>query len=403
MRAYERLLEYVKVHTTSDPDSAEHPTSARQFDLMRILKKELEESGASRVIEDEHCVLYGFFDASPGYEDLPRIGFFAHMDTAPDFPGENVRAQIVEHYDGGAVPLGESGRVLDPAVFPHLKKLAGRTLITTDGTTLLGADDKAGIAEIMTMIETLNSEKIAHGPLAVCFTPDEEVGMGTDCVDLKTLGCAYAYTVDGGEEGEVVYENFNAASATVTFTGVNVHPGSAKGVMINASKLSVEYLSALPAREAPEYTEGYEGFFHLTDMEGCVERAKLSFIIRDHDRRRFEERKALMADIAAKMNARLPFPAVRAEISDSYYNMEEKIRPVFHVVERALAATREAGIEPVVTPIRGGTDGARLSYMGLPTPNLGTGGYAYHGPYEHITAEGMDAAVRILTAIAKVR
>lgn len=401
MRAYERLLRYVKIHTTSDPDSGDHPSSARQLELQERLAKEMETLGAARVVKDARGPVYGFFDATPGKEDLPRIGFFAHMDTAPDFSGENVRPILHERYDGGEVTLGESGRTLDPAVFPHLKKLKGRTLITTDGTTLLGADDKAGIAEILTMIERLREEKIPHGALAVCFTPDEEIGRGVDDVDLALLDCAFAYTVDGGEEGEVVYENFNAASARVTVTGVNVHTGAAYGVMVNASSEAMRFFSYLPQDETPETTRGYQGFFHLAGMSGGVEKATLSFLIRDHDRQLFERRKETLYRIAEKMNAEADREYVRVEIKDSYFNMAEKIRPVFGVVERAREATRRAGLEPITDPVRGGTDGARLSYMGLPTPNLGTGGYAYHGPYEHITVEGMDTAVAILIGIAR--
>ena len=401
MRAYERLIRYAKVYTESDPDSQSHPSSVNQFDLANMLASELKELGAQGAQVDEHCLAYGFFPATPGCEDLPKIGFLAHLDTAPDFSGKDVRPVVHENYDGGALPLGQSGRTLDPAVFPHLKKLAGRTLITSDGTTLLGADDKAGVAEIMTMLERLQSEKAPHGRIAVCFTPDEEVGMGVDCIDLQKFGCDFAYTVDGGEEGEVVYENFNAASAEIYFTGVNVHPGSACGVMVNASRLAARFLSLLPENEIPEKTTGYEGFFHLTDMKGNVESAQLSFIIRDHDRARFEARKKLIFACAEKVNEEFGGDRVRAEVHDSYYNMEEKVRPAFYVVERAFEATRKAGLEPLVTPIRGGTDGARLSYMGLPTPNLGTGGYAYHGPYEHITAEGMDKATEVLFFIAR--
>ena len=400
MNAYERFLNYARIYTQSDPESETHPSSPNQFDLARILEKELKELGAGSVILDEHCLVYAFFEATKGCENKPKIGFLAHMDTAPDFSGKDVKPQKHERYDGGVLLLGDSGRTLDPAVFPHLPSLAGRTLITSDGTTLLGADDKAGIAEIMTMLERLKTEKIPHGRIAVCFTPDEEVGMGVDCIDLKLFDCDFAYTVDGGEEGEVVYENFNAATAVVSITGVNVHPGSAFGVMVNASEAAARYISLLPAGEKPCNTSGYEGFFHLTDMEGSVESAKLTILVRDHDFEKFENRKALLGELCDTLNRELGGEYVRVEIKDSYFNMANKIKPAFFVVERALRATREAGLEPVVTPIRGGTDGARLSFMGLPTPNLGTGGYAYHGPYEHVTVEGMDKAVEILVNIA---
>ena len=403
MRAYERLLRYAKIYTESDPASESHPSSANQFDLARILEGELKELGAGKTELTEQCLVYGWFEATRGGEEDETVGFIAHMDTAPDFQGKEVRPLMHENYSGEALPLGTSGRVLDPEVFPELKKLKGRTLITSDGTTLLGADDKAGIAEILTMLERLKNEDLPHGRIAVCFTPDEEVGKGTDCFDIQKFGAAYAYTVDGGEEGEVVYENFNAASAKVFFEGVNVHTGSAYGVMVNACRLAMEFLGRMPQTEVPEKTRNYEGFFHLGEMQGDVERATLSFLIRDHDRVKFEERKALLQSLAENMNEELGRPFVKVEITDSYFNMKEKIEPVFHVVERAFKATRNAGIEPITSPIRGGTDGARLSYAGLPTPNLGTGGYAFHGPFEHITAEGMDIVTEILVSVATLK
>jgi tripeptide aminopeptidase len=399
MRAYERLLNYVKINTESDPEGVKNPSTACQFDLARILVEELKELGVKDAGLTENCLVYGHLEATKGYENADKIGFIAHLDTAPDFTGAGVNPQIHENYDGGDLALGGSGRVLSRAQFPHLSSLAGRTLITTDGTTLLGADDKAGIAEIMTMLEILKEKDLPHGKICICFTPDEEVGMGTDSFDLEAFGADYAYTVDGGPEGEVVYENFNAASAKILFEGVNVHPGSALGVMINAALLATEFAARMPKNETPATTSGYEGFYHLGSMTGSVEKAELDYIIRDHSKEKFEERKDFVRALVSKMNGELGKEMIKVEIKDSYYNMEEVVRPRFYIVERAMAATKKAGVTPSNEPIRGGTDGARLSFMGLPTPNLGTGGYAYHGPFEHITAEGMDKATEILLNI----
>ncbi len=298
MRAYERLLRYAKIYTESDPTSESHPSSVNQFDLARILEKELKELGAEKTELTEQCLVYGWFQATKGREEDETVGFIAHMDTAPDFQGRGVHPLVHENYNGEALPLGTSGQVLEPGTFPELKKLKGRTLITSDGTTLLGADDKAGIAEILTMLERLKNERLSHGRIAVCFTPDEEVGRGTDCFDVQKFGASYAYTVDGGEEGEVVYENFNAASAKIFFEGVNVHTGSAYGVMVNACRLAMDFLCRMPSNEVPERTKNYEGFFHLGKMQGDVEKAELSFLIRDHDRAKFEGRKALLRSLA---------------------------------------------------------------------------------------------------------
>ena len=400
MRAYERLLKYVRVNTESDPEGAKNPSTACQFDLAHLLAKELRELGVKDACVTENCLVYGHLEATEGYEDVEKIGFIAHLDTAPDFTGAGVNPLIHENYDGGDLPLGSSGRVLSKEQFPHLPALAGRTLITTDGTTLLGADDKAGIAEIMTMLETIKEQNLPHGRLCICFTPDEEVGMGTASFDLAAFGADYAYTVDGGPEGEVVFENFNAASAKITFEGVNVHPGSAFGVMVNAALLATEFAARMPKNETPATTVDYQGFYHLGSMEGSVEKASLSYIIRDHSKEKFEARKVFVGELVKQMNGELGGQYIKAEIKDSYYNMEEVVRPRFYIVERAMEATKKAGVTPANTPIRGGTDGARLSFMGLPTPNLGTGGYAYHGPFEHITAEGMDKTTEILLNIA---
>lgn len=396
MRAYERLLKYVSVYTTSDPDSATVPSSMRQYDLAHQLVEELKALGLENVHVDENCVVYGWLSATPGYEDRPALGFIAHMDTAPDCSGENVKPQIIENYDGGDVLLAGSGEKLSPAAFPTLKNLAGMTLITTDGTTLLGADDKAGIAEIMTALESIISEKKPHGKLCIAFTPDEEVGAGVDHFDVEKFGAVYAYTVDGGEEGEIAYETFNACSAEVAVEGLSVHPGSAKDTMINAALVAMEFNALLPAADIPRLTEGYEGFFHLCDMSGDVEHAKLHYIVRDHDRATFEMRKKTLEHAAKTINEKYAREVIRLTIKDSYYNMAEKIAPHMELIENAKHACEKAGMKPFIEAVRGGTDGCRLSFMGLPTPNLCTGGFAFHGPYEHITVESMDRCAKMV-------
>lgn len=401
MKAYERLLKYVKFNTQSSDTSGTHPSTEHQFRLAEALRGELLSLGANDVYLDEKCYLYARIPATEGYEDKTKIGFIAHMDTAPDFSGEGVNPQIHENYDGGIIELTDSGRALDPAVFPHLKNLIGRTLITTDGKTLLGADDKAGVSEIMTLAEELLSGKTPHGEVLIAFTPDEEIGEGADYFDVKRFGADFAYTVDGGEEGSLEYENFNAASASFKIKGFNVHPGSAKDTMINASLVAMEINASLPSLETPANTDGYEGFFHLTDMSGSVESAELHYIVRDHDAKTLEVRKETLRLIEKRLNAKYGAGTVALEIKDSYKNMKEMILPHIHLVENAKAAAEACGVTPVVMPIRGGTDGARLSFMGLPCPNLGTGGYAFHGPFEHITKEGMDTAVKILIEIVK--
>ena len=379
MRAYERLLKYVKVHTTSDPNSGTHPSTLRQFDLAKILVEELKELGLTDAHVDEHCYVYATLPATPGQKNAKPLGFIAHMDTADDASGENVQPQIHENYDGEAVILPATGTVLDPEIFPFLRTMKGQTLITTDGTTLR-ADDKAGVAEIMTALERIIAENRPHGKLCIGFTPDEEIGEGASLFDVPGFGAAYAYTVDGEDVGEISYENFNAAAAVVTVHGFSVHPGSAKDTMINAQNVAMEFHAALPAFSRPEHTEGREGFFHLTSMQGDVTTAHLGYIVRDHDAAKFAARKAQM----------------QLDIKDSYYNMLEKIQPHFHLVENARKAIRAAGLDPIESPVRGGTDGATLSYMGLPCPNLGTGGFNFHGPCECITAEKMDQGVEIL-------
>lgn len=399
MKAYERLLNYVKVFTTSDEASGTAPSTKRQFDLANQLVQEMKKIGISDVRVDEKCYVYGVIPATEGYENAPKIGFIAHMDTAPDFSGEHVNPQIIEKYDGGDVKLGESGRVLSVKDFSHLPSLKGRTLITTDGTTLLGADDKAGIAEIMTLAETLITEKIPHGKVCVSFTPDEEIGSGADAFDVPGFGADFAYTVDGGAENEIEYENFNACGAKVTVKGFSVHPGSSKDTMINASLVAMEFNAMLPSGDTPRDTDGYEGFFHLHDMKGDVSEAELEYIVRDHSETMFECRQETMRHIEKILNEKYGAGTVTLEIKQQYRNMKEKIEPCMHLIENAKTAAKSAGMVPETVPIRGGTDGARLSFMGLPCPNLGTGGYAYHGPYEHITVEGMDLAVEVLKGI----
>ena len=400
MRAYERFLQYVKVYTTSDEESSTHPTTARQLDLGRMLVAQLKELGLKDARLDEYGYVYATLPATPGCEQAAGIGFIAHMDTAPGTSGENVNPQIHENYDGGDVLLPATGAVLKPAEFPFLSEMKGQTLITTDGSTLLGADDKAGVAEIMTMVERLIREGRPHGKICIGFTPDEEVGQGADLFDVDGFGAAYAYTVDGDDVGEISYENFNAAAAAIKIHGLSVHPGSAKNTMRNALSLAMEYHAALPAFECPEHTEGREGFFHLCDLQGDVSEAVFHYIIRDHDADRFAVRKAQMQQVADRLNEKYGAGTVELELTDSYRNMMEKIRPHFHLVENARAAIRAVGLTPVESPIRGGTDGATLSYKGLPCPNLGTGGFNFHGPMECITVEKMDQAVEVLLNLA---
>ena len=401
MRAYERFLNYVKIHTTSHENSNTTPSTRRQFDLAEILAEEMKKLGVKDVRVDENCYVYGAIPATPGYEDKPAIGLIAHLDTAPDFCGEHVNPQIYRNYNGEDVTLGDSGKVLSVKTFPHLKELKGRTLITTDGTTLLGADDKAGIAEIMTVAEELLKGTMPHGKICIAFTPDEEVGSGADKLDIPAFGAQYAYTADGGCENEIVYENFNASEAVFKIRGFNIHPGEARNKMINAALVGMEINSMLPNLETPAHTELYEGFFHLCEMEGTVENATLQYIIRDHSAASFEARENTLRHIEKIMNEKYGQGTVSLEIHEQYRNMIEKVAPCMQLVDYAKDAIRELGMEPNTDPIRGGTDGAQLSFRGLPCPNLGTGGYAFHGPYEHITAEGMDTAVHVMLGILK--
>ena len=399
MRAYERLLHYITFLTPSDENCSETPSSKCQFALAEELARELRDLGVEDATSDEHCYVYGHLPATEGYEDCTPIGFIAHMDTVADFCDHVPNPQIIENYDGKAVALGESGLVLDPATFPHLEKLKGRTLITTDGTTILGADDKAGIAEIMTLVEELKDQP--HGPISVGFTPDEEIGNGTAFFDVAGFGAKYAYTLDGDLENEIQYETFNAASAKVAVHGENVHPGSAKNAMLNASLIAMEFDALLPAAERAERTEGYEGFYHLTQMEGTVSDASLTYIIRDHDRTKLEHRLETMKQAAKFLNERYGEGRIELTLVDQYHNMAEVLKEHPETIEKAKAAIVAAGLEPNTAPVRGGTDGAVLSFKGLPCPNFGTGGNCFHGPYEHITVEGMDKAVEIMHNLVK--
>lgn len=401
MKAYERLLKYVKVYTTSDEYSETHPTTMRQFDLAKMLVEEMKEMGIEGVTCDEHCYVYGYIPATKGYEDKPSIGLIAHLDTAPAACGENVKPQIIENYDGGDVLLKGNNSILSPERFPHLKELKGRTLITTDGTTLLGADDKAGISEILTACERIINENIPHGKICIGFTPDEEVGLGAHLFDVEKFGADFAYTIDGGIEGEISYENFNAAMAKVEISGVSVHPGSAKNTMINALNVAIELNGMLPACERPETTEGYEGFYYLEKMSGNTDEATMEYILRDHDSAKIEAKKDTLKLAEKLLNEKYGEGTVKVTIKEQYKNMVEHIKPCFHLIENATAAMASLGVAPVIEPIRGGTDGATLSYMGLPCPNLGTGGFAYHGEFEHITVEGMDICTDIIIEILK--
>ena len=399
MRAYERLIRYAKVHTASSEDLSHTPTTERQFDLSRLLGEEMRAMGLQEVYEDEHAYVYGVLPASEGCEDLPCIGLIAHIDTIPDFSGENVKPQLHPDFDGKDLPLGESGRTLSVKQFPHLPELKGHTLITTDGTTVLGADDKAGVAEALTAVERLMEENLPHGRVALCFTPDEEVGHGAALLDLERLGAAFAYTVDGGRLEEINFETFNAAAAHWEVHGFNVHPGSAKNTLVNANLVAMEINAMLPAGDVPEKTVAYEGFFHLTDMQGSVEKATLDYIIRDHDAALFAQRERTMRHIEELINEKYGAGTAVLTIREQYRNMAEILEQNMAIVERAEKAIAKAGLTPKRVPIRGGTDGSQLSFRGLPCPNLGTGGYGFHGPYEHITAENMDKAVEILLHI----
>ncbi len=403
MNVTERFLKYVSFDTRSDPESTTNPTTGKQLVLGRYIAGEMIAMGMSDVFMCPKGYVYGVLPASWGAEDADVIGLVAHMDTSPDVTGENVRPSIVEYSGGDIVLNEEKGIVMRAAEFSHMADYIGKHLIVTDGTTLLGADDKAGVAEILTAIEYLIAHpEIKHGRIPVCITPDEEVGQGADFFDVDRFAADYAYTVDGGGLGELEYENFNAASAKISFTGINIHPGDAKNKMKNAALIAVEFASLLPAAQIPACTEGYEGFFHLCDMSGSEESASLSYIIRDHDMEKFQQKKALMEAVTAFINAKYGEGTAALEMNDSYYNMRGMIEPVIQIVDRAADAMKQCGVEPVTVPIRGGTDGARLSYMGLPCPNLSTGGHNFHGRFEYIPVESMEAMVRVLTALVTI-
>lgn len=402
MQAYERFLKYVAFPTMSDETSESCPSTAKQLELAKYLAAELESLGLTEVKLDQHGYLYATLEANCD-TDAPVIGFIAHMDTSDEAADSPIKPAIVE-YNGGDILLNaDKDIVLKVADYPYLSKYIGNRIIVTDGTTLLGADDKAGIAEIVQAMCYLRDHKeIKHGDIRVAFNPDEEIGMGAHHFDVEKFGCEWAYTMDGGDVGELEFENFNAASAKVSIKGVSVHPGYAKGKMVNANRLAAEFAAMLPADETPETTEGYEGFYHLIGLKGCTENAQLSYIIRDHDRKKFEARKDFIEECVEKMNEKYGEGTVTAELKDQYYNMKEKIDPQMHVIDLVLKAMQECGVAPMVKPIRGGTDGAQLSFKGLPCPNIFAGGVNFHGPYEFISIQSMQKAMDVVVKICEL-
>ena len=402
MRAYERFLKYIKVNTQSSEVSGTHPSFIGEFDLAKVLENELTELGLTKVYLDDKCYLYGYLPATKGYEKSVAIGYIAHMDTSCACSGENIKAVLHENYDGQDVQYPAIDKIMRVSDFPFLKSFEGETLITSDGTTLLGSDDKAGVAEIMTALERVINDNIEHGPIWVCFTPDEEIGEGADYFDFNHFKAKYAYTVDGGDVDTIEDENFNAAACEVVVKGLSVHPGYAKNTMINALNVAMEFHQLIPENERPEHTEDRQGFYHLHSMSGACDEAILSYIIRDHDMKLFEDRKSLMLEIADKINEKYGKDTIKITLKDSYYNMYEKIQPHMHLVENAKKAIKAAGYEPIEVPIRGGTDGARLSFEGLPCPNLGTGGYNFHGPYECNSVERMDKMTDIIIKLIDI-
>ncbi len=403
MKVLERFLKYVAVDTESVEDASCFPSSEKQKNLARMLVEELKEIGAQNPRMDEYGYVYATIPATSD-KKVPVLGFLAHMDTSPAMSGANVKPRIVKNYDGGRIVLNAEENIsMDAGMFPSLLRNVGKDLVVTNGTTLLGADDKAGIAEIMTMAEILLKDKsIPHGTIQIAFTPDEEVGAGVDHFDVEGFGANFAYTVDGGALGEIEYENFNAASGRLKIHGQSIHPGSAKGKMVNALLVGMEFQQMLPVAQNPAYTEGYEGFFHLDRMNGGVEEAELFYIIRDHDKVKFEEKKLLFTKTAAFLNEKYGADTVECVVQDSYYNMKEKVEPYLFLIDNATKAMEEMSITPIITPIRGGTDGARLSFMGLPCPNLCTGGENYHGKYEYIPVQDMEQIVEFLLNLLKV-
>ncbi|AXG74648.1 peptidase T [Flavobacterium arcticum] len=403
----DRFVSYVTVDTESDPNSETTPSTAKQWDLANQLVEELKTIGMEDVTIDENAYIMATLPSNVDH-DVPVIGFVAHFDTTPDFTGANVKPQIVKNYDGGDIVLNaEQNIVLSPSYFKDMLQYKGQTLITTDGTTLLGADDKAGITEIVSAMEYLiQHPEIKHGKIRVGFTPDEEIGRGAHKFDVAKFGAEWAYTMDGSQIGELEYENFNAAGVKVTFKGKSVHPGYAKGKMINSMLLANQFIAALPENEVPERTSGYEGFYHVVGITGSIEESTVQLIIRDHDKAKFEARKENVARIAEEMNAsylkQFGEPIVIADIKDQYYNMKEKVVPVFHIVDIAEQAMKDLGIAPLIKPIRGGTDGCQLSYMGLPCPNIFAGGHNFHGKYEYVPAESMQKATDVIVKIAEL-
>ncbi|TGD58878.1 peptidase T [Flavobacterium humi] len=403
----DRFISYVTVDTESDPNSTTTPSTAKQWDLANKLVDELKAIGLTDVSIDDKSYIQATLPSNLDYE-VPAIGFVAHFDTTPDFTGANVKPQIVPNYDGGDIILNkEKNIVLSPSYFEDLLQYKGQTLITTDGTTLLGADDKAGVTEIVTAMEYLiQNPQIKHGTLKVGFTPDEEIGRGADFFDVEKFGCEWAYTMDGSQIGELEYENFNAAGVKLTFRGKSVHPGYAKGKMINSMLLANKYISKLPKEEVPERTKDYEGFFHVVHLDGSIEETNVQLIIRDHNRKKFEKRKKLAIKLAEKVNKKYAKQfgedIVSIDVKDQYYNMSEKIAPVMHIIDIAEKAMKELNIKPIIKPIRGGTDGSRLSFMGLPCPNIFAGGHNFHGKYEYVPVESMQKAVEVIVKIAEI-
>lgn len=397
-----RFISYVTIDTESDPNNPDFPSSDNQWDLANLLVKELKDIGMSDITLDKHCYVMATLPSNLDY-DVPTIGFVSHIDTTPDYTGANVKPRIHHKYDGKDIVLNENENiVLSPSYFDDLLQYKGQTIITTDGTTLLGADDKAGITEIVSAMEYLiNHPEIKHGKIRICFTPDEEVGKGAHKFDVKKFGADWAYTMDGSQIGELEYENFNAASAKITINGKIVHPGYAKGKMINSMTIAGNFIHRLPSKEVPESTEGYEGFFHLHQLKGNVEQSVLHYIIRDHDTDLFNNRKQFMIDLVAKMNSELGNDAIEIDIKDQYYNMKEKVIPVMHIVDIAEEVMKEIGITPLIKPIRGGTDGSQLSFMGLPCPNIFAGGHNFHGRYEYVPVESMIKATEVIIGISK--
>ncbi len=402
MELKERFLKYVGFDTQSDPESEKFPSTDKQLVLLKHLAEEMKSMGMTEVEMDRYGYVMGTVPASPGYEDKKVIGFIAHVDTSPDMNGANIRPQVIENYDGGDIPLnGELTMTLKD--FPELSFFKGHTLITTDGTSLLGADDKAGVAEIMTAAEYLLAHpEIKHGKIRIGFTPDEEIGRGVDFFDVKRFGADFAYTVDGGFEGELEYENFNAAGAKITIQGRNIHPGYAKDKMLNALQVAADLNNQLPVWERPEHTEGYEGFYHLTGLCGGVENATVEYIIRDHSREKFEAKKKYLIEVVDFLTEKYGEGVITLNLKDQYYNMREMVEPHPEVIDIAMKAMEEAGVTPLVRPIRGGTDGARLSYMGLPCPNLFTGGMNFHGKYEYCSLNTMRKAMQTILNLARL-